>query len=402
MLIRKAVRYRLEPTPEQDHLLVCAVGCVRFVWNRTLALQQSYLAERCGRLSYGEIAHCLTTWRNSEAFGFLAESPSQPQQQTLKHLDRALKDAFDKKSPKRFPVFKKKGRHDSLRYPQPEHIQFDLKPQDAQGRQVFPKIYLPMIGWVKFRKSCIIGGEIRNVTVSRAGGHWYAALQIEKEIPDPVHPSTTAVGCDRGVANLLTLSDGTMFLPVASYRAHQKTLARAQRRLAHKVKFSANWKKQKATVTRLHQSIAAMRKTVLHQVSTIISQNHAVVVLEDLKVRNMTASARGTVAHPGRNVRPKAGLNKAILDQGWGLLKQMLDYKLQWSGGMLLLVDPAYTSQGCAVCKAVDAHNRVTQAEFHCQRCGHKDHADVNAAKNILARGLQSTAGHAGVACFAA
>ena len=399
MLIRKAVRYRLETTPEQENLLARAVGCVRFVWNRALALQQSYLAQRCGRFSYGDMARCLTTWRQSEAFGFLAESPSQPQQQTLKHLDRALKDAFDKKSSKRFPVFKKKGHHDSLRYPDPEQIRIDLKPQDDDGRSVLPKIFLPRIGWVKFRKSRLIGGEIRNVTVSRAGGHWYVAIQIEKEIADPVHPAPTAVGGDRGVANLLTLSDGTVFLPVTAYRHRQKQLAKEQKTLARKVKFSANWKQQKATITRLHQKIAEIRKTVLHQVSTIISQNHAVVVLEDLKVRNMTASARGTVAHPGRNLRPKAGLNKAILDQGWGLFKQMLGYKLQWAGGMLLLVDPAYTSQGCAVCGVVHARNRVTQAEFACQRCGHRDQADVNAAQNILARGLLSTAGHVGVAC---
>uniref|UniRef100_UPI0031FE5143 RNA-guided endonuclease InsQ/TnpB family protein n=1 Tax=Acidithiobacillus sp. TaxID=1872118 RepID=UPI0031FE5143 len=269
-------------------------------------------------------------------------------------------------------------------------------------------IFLPRIGWVKFRKSCIIGGEIRNVTVSRSGGHWYVAIQTEKEVADPVHPSTTTVGGDRGVANLLTLSDGTMFLPVTAYRDLQKRLAREQRKLAHKVKFSANWKKQKAKITRLHQRIAEIRKTVLHQVSAAISKNHAVVVLEDLKVRNMTGSARGTAEESGRNIRQKAGLNKSILDQGWGMLKRMMGYKLQWTGGMLLLVDPAYTSQICPVCGVVDAENRKTQAVFHCQRFGHEAHADVNAAQNILARGLapckglQSTAGHAGVACFAA
>ncbi len=261
----------------------------------------------------------------------------------LKFLDRALKDAFDKSSPRRFPVFRKKGRHDSLRYPDPEQTRIDLRPRDEDGRRVFPRIFLPRIGWVKFRRSCIIGGEIRNVTVSRSGGHWTAAIQTGKEIPDPVPPSATAVGGDRGVANLLTLSDGTMFLPVTAYRDLQKRLAREQRKLAHKVKFSANRKQQKAKVTRLHQSIAAIRKNVLHQVSTILSKNHAVVVLEDLKVRNMTGSGRG----------------------------------------------------------AVDAGNRKG-AVFRCLHCGHEAHADVNAAKNILARGLQSTTGHAGVACFAA
>ncbi len=274
-----------------------------------------------------------------------------------------------------------------------------MKPLDNNGRKVLPKIFLPKIGWVKFRKSCIIGGEVRNVTVSRAGGHWFVSIQTEKEVPDPVHSSTTAAGGDRGVANLLTLSDGTMFLPVKSYRDMQRKLAREQRKLAHKVKFSANWKVQKATITRLHQRIAAMRKTILHQVSTVISKNHAVVVLENLKVGNMTRSAKGTVEAPGRNIRQKSGLNKSILDQGWGLLKQMLEYKLRWSGGMLLLVDPAYTSQTCSVCGHVGAGNRTDQKTFHCLHCGHEAHADVNAAKNILARGLQSTAGHAGVVC---
>ena len=405
MLIRKAVRYRLETTPEQENLLARAAGCVRFVWNRALAIQKSYLEHGCGLLSYVDMAKCLTTWRHSEAFGFLAESPSMSQQQTLMNLTRALKDALDKNSAKKFPKFKKKFVHDSMRYPEPDHIRFDLKPQDQDGRKVFPKIFLPKIGWVKFRKSCIIGGEIRNVTVSRSGGHWYASIQTEKEVPDPVHPATTAVGGDRGVANLLTLSDGTMFLPVTAYRDLQKRLAKEQKKLAHKVKFSANWKQQKAKITRLHQRIVEIRKTILHQVSTVISKNHAVVVLEDLKVRNMTGAARGTVEQPGRNIRQKSGLNKSILDQGWGMLKQMLGYKLQWAGGMLLLVDPAYTSQICPVCGVVDAGNRKVQAVFHCLHCGHEAHADVNAAQNILARGLAtpygvaSTAGLAGVVC---
>ncbi|WP_312283604.1 transposase [Candidatus Igneacidithiobacillus taiwanensis] len=414
MLIRKAVRYRLEPTVEQENLLTRAVGCVRFVWNRALAIQKSYLEQGCGILSYVDMAKCLTAWRGSQAFGFLSESPIHPQQQVLRNLDRALKDAFDKRSPKRFPVFKKKGLHDSMRYPDPEQIKIDLCQQDKEGRRIFPRIFLPRIGWVKFRKSCMIGGEIRNVTVSRSGGHWYAAIQIEKEIPDPVHPASTAVGGDRGVANLLTLSDGTMFLPVSAYRDMQRKLAKEQRDLARKVKFSANWKKQKAKITRLHQRIADIRKTVLHQVSTVISKNHAVVVLEDLRVQNMTSSAKGTAVQPGRKVRQKSGLNKAILDQGWGMLLRLLEYKLQWTGGMLYRVPPEYTSQICPVCGVVDAENRKTQATFHCRHCGHTDHADVNAAKNILARGLhpakglhpvkelQSTAGHAGVACFAA
>lgn len=120
-------------------------------------------------------------------------------------------------------------------------------------------------------------------------------------------------------------------------------------------------------------------------------------LLEDLKLRHMTVSATGTVESPGRNVSQKSQLNKFILDQGSGMLKHMLCYKLQWCGGMLLLVDPATISQICPVGKVVDAKNRKTQAVFLCQHCGHEAYADVNAARNILARGWRSTAGHAGV-----
>jgi len=167
MRIQKAVRYRLEPTPEQESLLVRAAGCVRFVWNRALAIQKSYLDSGCGILSYVDLAKCLTTWRNGQSFGFLAESPSQPQQQALRNLDRAFKEAFNPANLKRFPVFKKKGRNDSLHYPDPEQIKFDLHRRDADGRHRLPRLFLPKIGWVKFRKSCPIGGEIRNVTVCR-------------------------------------------------------------------------------------------------------------------------------------------------------------------------------------------------------------------------------------------
>jgi putative transposase len=405
MIIHKAVRYRLETTQEQENLLARAVGCVRFVWNRALSVQKSYLDHQCGTLNYAGLCDLLTSWRNTEAFGFLAESPSMPQQQTLKNLTRALKDAFDRKSAKQFPKFKKKFVHDSMRYPEPDHIRFDLKPVDQDGRKVLPKIFLPKIGWVKFRKSCTIGGEIRNVTVSRSGGHWYVAIQIEKTVADPVHPATSAVGGDRNVtANILALSDGTIFQPITVYRDMQKKLACEQKKLAHKVKFSANWKKQKAKITRLLQRIVELRRTVLHQISTIISKNHAVVVLEDLKVQHMTASATGTVDQPGRNFRQKSWLHKSILNQGWGMLKRMLGYKLQWSGGMLLLVNPARTSQACAACGAINAGNRKATV-FRCLHCGHEAHADVNAAQNILARGLAtphgvaSTAGLAGVVC---
>ena len=150
-----------------------------------------------------------------------------------------------------------------------------------------------------------------------------------------------------------------------------------------------NRKKQKRRIAVLHRHIADARKDYLHKVSTDIGKNHAMVAVEDLKVSNMSASAKGTAEQPGRNVRAKAGLNKAILDQGWFSFRRMLDYKLAWNGGWLIAVDPRNTSRECPACHHVDAANRTAQARFRCTACGFAEHADLVGAVNILSRGMQ-------------
>ncbi|RCY75658.1 RNA-guided endonuclease InsQ/TnpB family protein, partial [Escherichia coli] len=146
---------------------------------------------------------------------------------------------------------------------------------------------------------------------------WYVSIQTESEVSTPVHPSASMVGLDAGVAKFATLSDGTVFESVNSFQKNQKKLARLQRQLSRKVKFSNNWQKQKRIIQRLHSRIANIRRDYLHKVTTTISKNHAMIVIEDLKVSNMSKSAAGTVSQPGRNVRAKSGLNRSILDQGW-------------------------------------------------------------------------------------
>ena len=162
-----------------------------------------------------------------------------------------------------------------------------------------------------------------------------------------------------------------------------------QRNLANKVKFSQNWKKQKQKIANLHIRIANCREDFLHKLSTDVSKNHATIYLEDLKVSNMSRSARGTVGNPGRNVAAKSGLNKSILDQGWRTFRNMLEYKQAWRGGIVWAVDPRYSSQTCPnpECRHVSADNRQQQALFRCVKCGYVGHADVVAALEILARG---------------
>jgi len=130
-----------------------------------------------------------------------------------------------------------------------------------------------------------------------------------------------------------------MFEPVNAFRKNTVKLAKYQRGLSRKTKFSNNWKKQKQKITRLHQRIAHTRNDFLHKTSNIISKNHAMVVIEDLKVTNMSKSASGTIEAPGRCVKAKSGLNKSILDQGWGEFRRQLEYKQAWRGGGVLAIN---------------------------------------------------------------
>lgn len=234
---------------------------------------------------------------------------------------------------------------------------------------------------------------MRNVTVSLSGGKWFVSIQTAREIEQPVPQATSSVGIDMGIARFATLSDGTFYAPLNSFKRHETALRKAQQSMSRKTKFSNNWKKAKTRVQKVHSRIGNARRDYLHKTTTTISQNHAMVCIEDLQVRNMSKSAAGTAEAPGRNVRVKSGLNKAILDQGWFEFRRQLDYKLAWNGGYLIAVPPQNTSRTCPCCGHVSANNRQTQARFECVECGFEENADVVGAINIL------RAGHARFAC---
>lgn len=380
MIIRKGYKYRLKTNSSHDRQFGRFCGHCRFVWNKALALQLARLESRTPLLSYQDLAGLLRLWKQSEEYGFLREAHSQALQQVLRDLDRALWDGL--KKAKGMPRFRKKGRQDSFRYPQGFKINGS-------------RIYLPKIGWVGFRKSRDILGEPKNATVSRRGRHWFVSIQTEREVSEPEHTSSAAAGIDLGVSRFATLSDGTVYEPLNSFRRLENKLAREQRWLSRKQKFSGNWRKQKEKITRRHVRIADARQDYLHEASTEISKNHAIIVMEDLRVKNMSASAKGTIGNPGRQVGQKAGLNKAILDQGWYEFRRQLAYKLAWAGGVLELVPPHHTSQTCPACDCLSSDNRRSQAVFQCVvACGYENHADLVGAINIFRR-----AGHARIAC---
>jgi putative transposase len=374
MLIQKAFKYRLRMDSETESQLRRIAGSCRFVWNQALALQQARFAAGEKKLGYASLCKELTVWKQQPETSFLCEAPIHVLQQTLKDLDRAYQNFFAHRAA--LPVFKKRGQHDSFR--SPDCFMVDA----ANGR-----VKLPKLGWVRYHNSRMVTGTPKNVTVSLHSGHWYVSVQVEQNVPEPLHPSATSIGIDRGINALAALSDGSLLQPINAFARAKRKLARLQRQLSRKVKFSENWKKQKQRITRLHTKIANMRKDYLHKLTTAISKNHAVVVIEDLQVKNMSASAKGSIEAPGKNVKQKAGLNRSILDQSWHELGRQLEYKLRWLGGKLVKVPPQYTSQTCNECGHVSKGNRKGIV-FHCQACGHEAHADVNAAKNILAAGL--------------
>jgi putative transposase len=378
----QAYKYELMPTGEQKRNMRRCAGSCRFVFNKALALQKERYEQGAKKLGYAGLCKELTAWRNSAETAWLADAPVHPLQQTLKDLERAYANFFAKRAD--FPRFKKKGQSDSFRYPDPKQIKLD---------QANNRVFLPKLGWLRYRNSRDVLGEVRNVTVSVSAGRWCVSIQTAREIEQPVPQATSAIGIDMGVARFATLSDGMFYAPLNSFKRHETALLKAQQAMSRKTKFSSNWKKAKARVQRIHARIGGARRDYLHKATTTISKNHAMVCIEDLQVRNMSRSAAGTTESPGKNVRAKAGLNKSILDQGWFEFRRQLEYKLAWNGGYLVAVPPQNTSRTCPCCGHVSAENRQMQAKFECVECGFEENADVVGAINVL------RAGHARLAC---
>ena len=373
----QAYQYALQPNGEQQRNMRRFAGSCRFVFNQALALQKERYAQGEKKLGYAGLCKRLTEWRNSTETAWLADAPVHPLQQTLKDLERAYTHFFAQRAD--FPRFKKKGPSDRFRYPDSKQIKLD----SANSR-----IFLPKLGWLRYRNRREVLGTVKNVTVSASNGQWFVSIQTAREVEQPL-PQGGAVGIDLGIARFATLSDGTFYAPLNCLKQHETALRKAQQAMRRKVKFSNNWKQAKARVQKIHARIGNVRRDYLHKTSTAISQNHAMVCIEDLQVKNMSQSAAGTVDAPGRNVRAKSGLNKSILDQGWFEFRRQLGYKLAWNGGRLIAVPSRNTSRECPACHHSAKDNRQTQARFVCVQCGFEGNADQVGAINILSRGMQ-------------
>lgn len=368
MKILKAYKFELIPNGEHIKRMKQFSGCSRFVFNRALAYQnEQYEADKSFKFSYTKLAKLLPEWKKE--LPWLKDCTAQVLQQSLKDLDSAFANFFAKRS--NFPKFKRKGLKESFRFP-----------QRCKLEQQNNRIYLPKIGWVRYRNSRNVIGKIKNVTVSQKCDKWYASIQTEFEVETPI-PNGGEIGVDMGIVRFATLSNGEYFEPINAFKTHKGKLAKLQKRFKNKKKFSKNWKKLKAEIAKLHHKIANIRKDYLHKISSTISKSHAIVYVEDLEVANMSKSTNG------KDAKRKSSLNKAILDQSWFEFRRQLDYKLFWNGGYLILVPPQNTSRCCPACGHTSKDNRRTQANFKCVECGYSENADIVGAINILKRGQE-------------
>ncbi|MFE5588623.1 RNA-guided endonuclease InsQ/TnpB family protein, partial [Kitasatospora sp. NPDC056531] len=369
-------RYRLELTGDQAELCETFGSICRSVWNTALEQRREY-RRRGAWMNYVPQAAELAEAKRE--FPWLADAPSTVLQQTLRDLDRACRE---------HGTFKVRWRSvrrwsPSFRFPAGNLITVE------RIGPTWGRVKLPKLGWVRFRWSRPLGGEVRSATVTRQGRHWFVSFLVEdgKITPETHVMPSTAVGIDRGVKVAATTSEGRFHDRAFATPGEMARLRRLQQKLSRQKKGS---NRRRATVTAINQITGRVRNRradFCAWTANRITGRAALVVLEDLRTRNMTASAAGTIEQPGRNVRQKAGLNRAILDKGWHLLELALRNAARHTGSSVVLVNPAYTSQTCHACGHCAPENRESQAVFRCAACGHRDHADVNAAKNIKAAG---------------
>lgn len=378
----RGYRARLYPTAEQAARLTRWSGTARFIWN--LARDQ-----RRWHPGVGKVRQSLDLTELRQEVEWIADLPRQVGQEVLADLDVAWQRCWAGLA--RDPALKRRGQPIGLRFPRNVEVR--------RLNRRWGAIRLSKIGELRFRWTRPLAGEVRNATVSCAAGGWYVALCLRVGVPPTERSGLSPVGVDRGVEVAFMTSDGEALHREMWTAAEKTRLLALERRKARQIKGSNRYARTCRSIASLHARAADRRRDFAHKTSTHLAKTHGLVAIEALVVPNMTRSARGTIDAPGRQVRQKAGLNRAILDKGWGLVIKQLRWKCADNGGPLVEVPARNTSLTCPVCGLVSPLNRPMRAVFVCVGCGHSDHADVNAAINIRERGIKlvSTGGQPGV-----
>ena len=368
--MRTAYKVRAYPTPEQASLLNRTFGCVRLVWNRTLAWRhQRWHGEKLST-NVPQANAYLTALKRDPDLAFLGEVSSVPLQQVLRTQQKALSSFFTKRA--RYPRFKSRTGRQSAEYTRSAF-------RWREGRLWLAKMNQPLVFVWSWPDVDPAGLDPSTVTVSRdPDGRWYVSLAVNVADPDPSPATGAAVGVDLGVTDFAVTSDGQRIANPRHLQRKARNLARYQRRMARCQRGSNNRAKAKAKVARAHRKVRAARRDFLHRTSTNLVRRYDTIVVEDLAVTNMVRNRR---------------LARAISDCGWGELRSQLAYKAQRAGRTLVVVDRWYpSSKTCSACGHLLAELTLSTRIWKCPACRTLHDRDVNAAKNILAAGLAVTA----------
>jgi transposase len=364
-------RYRLVVSPAQERVLREHCAHARYLWNLAVEQQSWWHPGRKNAPRFVAQAAQLTEAR--AAFGWLRDGSQMVQQQALRDFAQAMTSYFAGTHGK--PTWRKAGRDEGFRIVavKPAHIRRLSRKAGA--------VWVPKAGWVRFRWSrAVPAARSYRVTCDRTGRWHVAFAAIPEPVPGPGNGEV--VGIDRGVTVSAALSTGEPLYCPRLRPAERARLGRLQRRLARARRSSNRRQQVRAAIARLKAREGNRRTDWAEKLSTDLARRFDVIRVEDLKIRNMTRSARGTMQQPGRNVRQKAGLNREIMASGWGHLVRRLEDK---AAGRVEKIKPHFTSQRCSACGHVDPKSRKSQARFRCTACSFACNADVNAAINIAA-----------------
>jgi putative transposase len=368
-------RYRLVPTPAQEAMLRDHCGHARYVWNLAVEQYSHWHPGRASAPGYLEQCRQLTAARAESPW--LAAGSQTVQQQALRDFSQAMTAFFDPCNPVGRPSWRKAGRNEGFRIVG-RGRQWDARRLSRKTGEV----WIPKVGWVRFRWSRTVPSGVKSyrVTQDRAG-RWHVAFAAIPE-PIPAPGNGQIVGIDRGVAVSAALSTGELWHVPGLTEGECNRRRRLERRLARAKRGSNRRSRVKHAAAQLRARETDRRRDWADKASTNLARRFDVIRVEDLQIRNMTSSAKGTLENPGRNVLAKTGLNREILASGWGLMVRRLEQK---APNRVERVNPAFTSQRCSACGHVDKKSRESQARFACTACGYACNADVNAARNIAA-----------------
>ena len=359
--MRTAYKVRAYPDAEQAAMLRRTFGCVRLVWNKTLAARQERYTTEKQSTPYKETDATLAAWKRTEELSFLGEVSSVPLQQVLRHQHTAFQSFFNKIG--RYPRFKNRNGRQSAHY---TRSAFRIK---ADGLWLAKTTAPLKVAW-SWPDIDMTGIDPTMVIVSRdPDGRWFVSFAVDQPDPSPLPSTGETVGVDLGLKDFAALSTGEKIANPKHLAQREKNLARYQRRMARCQKGSNNRAKAKQKVARAHSKVRAARKDFLHKTSTQLVRKYDRIGIEDLAVANM--------------VRNRS-LAKAISDVGWGEFRSMLEYKAQRTGREVVAINRWYpSSKTCSTCGHLLSELSLGTRQWTCPGCGTRHDRDINAAKNI-------------------